>query len=201
MEERDDILVKYVSDQLAAEHHTLDVVASQLGDEDLNDFPQAKEILERIKLVLKEHVTHLQQHLEQDLQQKGGTLSSKVKVAVTEVTGTIIGLYNKIRTEKVSKMLRDDYTALSMCSLTYTMLHATALALKSEKTARIALEHLNHLPKFVIELNSVIPSVVVEELGQRGIVLDFQADEKALAESQEAWRVHRPETQGKTAAF
>lgn len=185
--EREDVLVKYVGDQLAASKHVLEVVEGQLQDKDLTKFPHVVETLTQVRDILSNQVSVLSSHLQEDLGGNNSLIGSSVKEAMTSMTSALATLYGKVRTEKVSKMLRDDYAALSMGSLAYTMLHATALALGNETTAGIAVKHLKEMTPLVVELNDVIPSVVVEELRERGLEVRLNADDEALKRSHEAW--------------
>lgn len=185
--EKDDVLVKYVGDQLAAEKHVLEVVEGQLQDKDLVRYPHVVETLTEIRAILSNQVSVLASHLQEDLGETNSIVGSSVKEAMTTMTSALATIYGKVRTEKVSKMLRDDYAALSMGSLAYTMLHATALALGNETTAGIAVKHLKEMTPLVVELNDIIPSVVVEELRERGLEVRLDADDEALKRSHEAW--------------
>ena len=90
------------------------------------------------------------------------------KAAVATALGAFAGLYDKVRKDPVSRMLRDDYTALNMASFSYTMLHTTALAFHDEPVASLALKHLQDLTPLIMHLNEVVPHVVVKELQDEG---------------------------------
>jgi hypothetical protein len=187
MSEREDILVKYVGDQLAAIDNLHEMVERQLEDADVTNAPQASAVLTEIKKVLKTQRSVLESHLREDIGGGSAGIGASVKDAVASVAGSLSTLYGKIRTEKVSKMLRDDYTALSLCSLGYTMLYATARALNSETTAALAAHNLKEITPLVVELNEIIPSAVVQELRERGLQVTQGAESDALAKSNEAW--------------
>jgi len=187
MAEREDILVKYISDQLAAETHTLEAVEKQLDDDDVKKYPRVVNVLEASRDVLRDHTEVLKAHLEEDYGVEQGKVTSAVKEALSSVTGNLSALYSMVRSEKVSKMLRDDYAALSLCSLTYTMLHATARTLNEDSTAGISLHHLKDVTPLVVEINEVIPAVVISELAERGLPIDESAKDETLIESHEAW--------------
>jgi hypothetical protein len=114
---------------------------------------------------------------------------SSIAETVTEVTGAVVGTYNKVRTEKVSKMLRDDYTALSMMCLTNSMLFTTAKALGETAVSEVVATHIHDFPPLVVQLNSVIPEVVIAEIRKRELtVVDASASEEAVKLSETAWR-------------
>jgi len=85
-------------------------------------------------------------------------------------------------------MLRDDYTALNLATIGYTMLHTTGLALNDQATADLALRHLREYTSIVMEINQVIPSVVVAELRDDGGVINESVVQDAVANSQMAWQ-------------
>jgi hypothetical protein len=85
-------------------------------------------------------------------------------------------------------MLRDDYTALNLATVGYTMLHTTGLALNDQATADLALRHLREYTSIVMEINQVIPSVVVADLREDGGVIDESAVQMAVANTQKVWQ-------------
>ncbi len=187
MSEREDILIKCVSNQLAAETHTLEAVEKHLDDDDMKKYPQAANVLETVRDVLRDHTDVLKAHLEEDFGVDQGTVSSKVKEALSSITGDAAGMYGMIRSGKVSKMLQDDYAALSLCCLASTILHAAARTLNEDTSAGVALHHLKDMTPLVVELNNVVPAVVIGELAARGLPVDESARDEILMESHEAW--------------
>jgi hypothetical protein len=55
-------------------------------------------------------------------------------------TGLVAGTIEKFRSHALSRMLRDDHTALSHATLGYTALHSAALMLKNNSAADLAFE-------------------------------------------------------------
>jgi hypothetical protein len=97
-------------------------------------------------------------------------------------------MYDKIRSEKVSKMLRDDYTALNLAAVGYSMLHTTGLAVQDHATAALALRHLKDYTSIIMELNAIIPSVVVAELKDNDVVIVESSVQQAIQNTQDAWK-------------
>ena len=181
----------YVADMAAVEKHILEALERQQKDESMKAFPKAHGLVDRLAVVLKTHVDSLEAHAE-DL--PGGSVASTVKETVTGALGAVAGVYDKIRKEQVSRNLRDDYTALSLATVSYTMLHATALGLRQTTTAEIARRQLQDLTPFVMEIAEIIPGVVLQELSQEGYDVDPGSAAQSLRETQQAWR-----TEGATA--
>lgn len=187
---RKDTLQKYVSDMMAVEDHIERAVKRQTEHEDVYQHnPQAAVIIQTIVQHTKQHSEHLSQHLESI----GGDPAKGIKEIASAVLGTAAGLYDKVRTESVSKMLRDDYTALNLAAVSYTMLHTTALALQDQPTADLALRHLKHYTEVIMQINQVIPSVVVADLRNDVPTLNEASIQQAMQNTQDAWR---PNTDG-----
>lgn len=180
-----EVLRDYVSDMLSVEKHCLESIARQTRDEKFRCFPNAYEILTRIESTLRTHTIALDQYLAAI---EDGGAESKLKKAAASAVGAIAGLYGKIRLEDpVSRSLRDDYTALNLAAISYTMLHTTARALNVSRVADLALQHLNDLTPVIVALSRVIPEVVAKELSAEGKVLEPSAWHDALANTQGAW--------------
>ena len=183
MSDRKETLQQYVSDMLALERHIHEAVRRQRDDEKVGQHLQAQQLISRIESTLDEHIEHLEQHLES----LGGEPAAPVKNAVSAVAGMAAGLYDKVRSDPVSKMLRDDYTALSLAAISYTMLHTTGLAMTDHKTADIALEHLTHWTPLIVEISEIIPLAVVRELSDEGAMVSAQVGQEAIRNTQQAW--------------
>lgn len=174
----------YIADMAAVEKHILEALERQREDDGLRDFPGALSLVDRLVTVLRTHVENLETHLGSF---PGGGMAATVKETVTGALGALAGLYDKVRKEKVSRALRDDYTALSLATISYTMLHATALGLRQGTTAEIALRNLKELTPFIMEIAQAIPLVVMKELAFEGYDIDFSLSAQAVRDTQQAW--------------
>jgi ferritin-like metal-binding protein YciE len=183
MSDRKETLQQYVSDMLALERHIHEAVRRQRDDSKVSPHVEAHQLISRIEAALDEHIEHLEEHLES----LGGEPTSPVKDAVSAVAGVAAGVYDKMRSDPVSKMLRDDYTALSLAAISYTMLHTTGLAMTDHQTAEIALEHLGHWTPLIVEISEVVPLVVARELADEGGMVNAQVGQEAVRNTQQAW--------------
>ena len=182
----------YVSDMLALERHVHIPFETQCKDDDFNDYPEAKRLVVRLNDLAKKHADDL----ESLLSVLGGHEASPMKSAVSQFEGIVAGAIDKIRKTKVSKALRDDYTALSLCTASYTMLHATALAMGASNVATRAEKHLGDYTRCVMDLAEALPGVVVKELQATGLQVETGTIAQALETTQRAWR---PEDAGAAA--
>ena len=182
VDERKATIQHYVSDMLATEKHIYEAVKRQADDDSVMQQPQASELVNQIAMVLQSHISHLERHHE-----KLGGSSTGLKDAVTSTLGAMAGLYDKVRSKQASRMLRDDYTALSLAAISYTMLHTTALALNDHATADVALRNLKDITPLITQISQVIPQVVTRELSEDHASLSMTSGQEATRNTQAAW--------------
>jgi ferritin-like metal-binding protein YciE len=184
MSERQDSLQQYVSDMLAVERHMLPAFENQSKDDRFAGFPDAQRLVNRIESTIRSHISGLEQHLKS----LGGDAASPVKEAVTAVLGVAASVIENVRTNPVSKDLRDDYTVLNLAAISYTMLHTTGHALLDERTASLAASYLEDYTPLITELNEIIPEVVISELRDESEAIDPMAAQQAVERTQQAWK-------------
>lgn len=174
----------YVSDMLALERHIAVPLGRQLEMDDSARFGDARSLIEQIKGVTDAHVTVLERALEQ----LGGNAASPVKSAWSSLLGVGAAAIDSVRKTKVSKSLRDDYTALGLASIGYTMLHATAVGLGDTATASLARRHLADEARLIMQIAQSMPAVVLLELQADGESIATAAAETIRRETNEIWR-------------
>jgi hypothetical protein len=174
----------YVNDTVALERHIEDALARQLEDDRVKALPEVEEFLQRIHTILHAHVLTMENHSAAI----GGEFGAGVKEVVSSFAGVLAGLYDKVRKHPVSRLLRDDYTALALGCTAYSMLHTTGLAVRELPIANVALRHLNELTPLIVELSRLIPKVVVTELAEDDPDIDRTAAELGSENTAKAWR-------------
>lgn len=174
----------YVSDMLALERHIIVPFTTQLKDEDFQTYSEVRELLSKLTDVTERHIESLDALLER----LGGHEASPVKSTVSAIEGFVAGAIDKLRKTKVSKGLRDDYTALSLCAAGYTMLNATANAMLSPEVADLAKAFLTDYARIVMEISEALPGIVVAELQDIGLTVETGTIEKSVEATQAAWR-------------
>jgi ferritin-like metal-binding protein YciE len=186
MKENKKILHKYTSDMMGIERHLLEIVGYQKSDGRMRDYMEAIDIVARIQQTLQNHIRRLEKYVEGlDVD----TSESTLKKAGTKVSGMATGFYNLMRQEdSVSRNLRDDYTALHMAAISYTMLHSLALSHHDADLAAISQENLQDITMMAIEMSRVIPAVLIKELSFEGKAPDVTVIEQAIENTQSAWR-------------
>lgn len=178
-----DVLRKYVSDMVGVVRHCHEAIERQLNEKDADKFPEAKTLLTELSTELNTQRSHLD-GLAKEVE--AGHFGA-AKDAVTAATGFFAGLYDHLRSHPISKDLRDDYVAITMCCVAYEMLHSTGLAVKHGDTAELALRHLKSLTPYVTRIGQLIPHVVVRELQERGVEVDTASAAIAARNNHEAW--------------
>jgi ferritin-like metal-binding protein YciE len=173
----------YLSDMLALEQHINAPIESQLNSKDHSENPEAMRIISGIKSVSQSHITAL----EAQLKAAGGSAAHPVKSAWSQLLGGGAAALNQMRKTKVSKSLRDDYTALSLASISYTMLHATAAGLGDQSTATLAKRHLDDIAPIIVDISKTIPAVVLAELQDDGENVSISAATLTQQASNQAW--------------
>ena len=138
-----------------------------------------------IERTLKAHVDALEQLIEA----YDGKAESLLKKAVTEVLGAVAGLYDKMREHSVSRILRDNYTALSLAAMGYTAYNAFGLAIHEKQVAEVAQRHLRELTPLLIDLSKVLPHTVVREVNEENedFAVDATVGDEAERITQAAW--------------
>jgi len=177
-------LATYVSDMLAVEEHVCVPFKTQRDDNDFTSSPVAGPILSRITALSETHI----QTLRSALDALGGHPAHAAKSALTNIEGWVASAIDKMRKTKVAKGLRDDYTAMALCTAGYAMLLTTANAFRNTQVAQLAKRHLEDYAQALMEISDALPAVVVEDLKQ----IDMPVDEGVVATSQgqirDAWR-------------
>jgi hypothetical protein len=173
----------YVNDMVALEKHIEDAIDRQRTDERVQALPEVAALVERIHEVTRAHVLTMENHAAAI----GGEFGASVKEAVSSMAGVVAGLYDKVRKHPVSRLLRDDYTALSLSCTAYSMLYTTALALREAPVANVSLRHLHEITPLVMELSRIIPGVVLTELAQDDPSIDQTVLARAQADTLAAW--------------
>ena len=115
----------YVNDMLSLQKHILEAVEHQYADANVKHGRQGI----RLGRQTQEHPERVRSgELEPHVQRLGSEIMATAKQAVTNLLGNIAGLYDKIRKDVISRMLRDDYVALNLSAVSYTQLYTTGLA-------------------------------------------------------------------------
>jgi ferritin-like metal-binding protein YciE len=177
-------LQTYVSDLLALEQHIGQPLQGQVDHDATALYPQAQSLIQEMKTMNESHV----QMLKQCLDQLGGHPASPIKSAWSNLLGDAAAAIGASRKTKVTKWLRDDYTALSLATMSYTLLHATATGLGDMNVAQLARTGLADYARAVMQINDVIPEVVLGELRDEDVNVAPGAADRIRQDTQNIWK-------------
>jgi 1,2-phenylacetyl-CoA epoxidase catalytic subunit len=187
-------LATYISDMLALEEHVRVPFEAQLRDADLAKYTPADALVRRLSDLCNTHI----QSLQAALQAMGGHEAHAAKSTVANIEGWFASAIDMIRKTKIAKALRDDYTALSLCCVAYSMLLATANALASQDVAQLAQRHLRDYAQILMELGVTIPDVVVQDLREAGATVAQASAGQTRMQIETAWRISAAVAHGHT---
>jgi ferritin-like metal-binding protein YciE len=182
-------LATYVSDMLALERHIRIPLDTQQNDGDFAKMTGASQLVGRLTAVSDDHIKQLTECLDE----LGGHEVSGIKSTVSGIAGFVAGAIDKARKTKVSKGLRDDYTALALCAASYTELLTTANAMGENAVASTAEKLLNDYAGLIMEVGHALPAVVVQELAEMGLDVDASTAPASTQQVERAWRTQSPQ--------
>lgn len=162
--DKDEAINSYITDMLSLEEHIEKAVRGQL--EDLEDYPEVTRDLKQILRKVEQHTSDLRELSER---RKAKGPADAIKRAGSALLGLGAAAVDLVRTEGLPKNLRDDYTAFSLATIGYVMLHTTALSLEEREVAELARQHFADYANAVTLLHNVIPGAVVRFLQEEGL--------------------------------
>ncbi len=177
-------LQTYASDLLALEQHISQPLQGQARSEDLAEYGQARSVVEQMQQQNAAHITALKQCLEE----LGGHEGSPIKSAWASLLGGAASAIGGARKTKVTKWLRDDYTALSLANIGYTLLHATAVGLGDGSLAAVARQGLSDYARSVMLVSQIVPDVVLAELRADGENVALDAGDTIRRQTNDVWK-------------
>jgi ferritin-like metal-binding protein YciE len=175
-EKHQQTIADYVADMAALESHIEEALDSQLTE--VKDDPSALAAVRGFHDMVKRHRDTLKAMQEET----GKTIGTPIKEAGAALIGKAAGIVDLVRTEGISKGLRDDYAAFSLAAISYAMLHTTATALGDDRVASLAERHLRDHAEAIMTINEIMPGVVMRELEKDG----HRADPAAVGATREA---------------
>jgi ferritin-like metal-binding protein YciE len=155
-------IADYVGDMTALEAHIEEALDRQLTE--VQDDQEARAAVQGFHDMVKQHRDTLIA-LQEDI---GATPGNPITAVGAALLGKAAGVIDLVRTEGISKSLRDDYTAFSLAAISYSMLHTTAMGLRNQRVAALAERHLTDYAGAIERINEIMPGVVERELTKDG---------------------------------
>jgi hypothetical protein len=177
------VIAKYLHDMHSLIGHGHEAIKRQR--EQLKDagHAQAQTVVAGFEATMDQHLAMLKRRLEA----LGESTTSPLQDAASAVAGVAAGAYNAVRSEEASKSIRDDYTFFSHGGIAYLMLHTTSQSLGDRDTADVAARGYRDMARMMMEIDRVMPPLVVQELTQDGQqAADVSESSRQLVH--EAWR-------------
>lgn len=133
MKNVNEILAWHVREQIALEEHLSATIDQQIEAINESEFEDAKILLIEAKQTLQQQFKPLNNLLNE--------LESKhlEELEPRAENGSGMGPLRVKRVTQLSKILRDDYSALNLIAISNTALHAAALAAESHRIASVSL--------------------------------------------------------------
>ncbi len=183
-DKKNEIITQYLSDQVGVLGHVYQAIDKQVKE--TKDEKDINPLLVEMRDTLERQTNEVRNRLKE----LGGQVSGPIKEAAASILGVAAGAIDKLRADEVSKNLRDDYTALSLVNISYTMLMTTALAVRDEQTAQLCQRNLKQTADFVERLGKVISYAVVRDLSDAAN-LDPDAVQKGQKMYSDAWNSNK----------
>jgi hypothetical protein len=174
----------YITDMLALEDHIEKALRGQL--EDLKNYPDVVRDLKQIHRKVEHHVSDLRGLSER---RNARTPTDVIKRVGSALLGLGAAAVDLIRTEGLPKNLRDDYTAFSLATIGYVMLHTTALGLDDREVAELARQHFADYAEAVTLLHNLIPGAVIRFLKEEGLPVREDVLPEISRTIEEVWSV------------
>lgn len=175
-------IADYLGDLIAVETHIEQALDHQLNL--AKDDEAAGPLVHEFHDMVRDNL----QALKRAQEEKGTTAGNPVIAAATTVLGKAAGLIDMIRTEGISKALRDDYVAFNLAAASYSMFYVTASSLGDQQLADLAEKHLRRYASAIQQINHHLPKVVLTELANDGHQVDFSVLANAREQIDSAWQ-------------
>jgi|GEM_PF-1435980 len=185
-----ELLTTYLSDVHALVSHGLQAIDRQVENLKNVSHQDAKTAVKDFQSILKTQKSEL----ESRIKQLGGSPTQPIKDAVAAAAGIAAGLINAVRTSEAAKSIRDDHTFFSHLGVAWLMLHTTASSLGDGETKSLADRGYSDTTKVIMEINRILPKIVVEELRENKELHPADTNEETRQMVHNAWRSQPPAT-------
>lgn len=183
MDKSQETITKYLGDMHALLDHGKQPLARQTEQIKGDGHPDGLRLVQELERSLERQ----SDAVDARLKALGGSPTGPVKQVVSAAAGVVAGVYNEVRSEEASKSVRDDYTFLGLACVSYQMLHTTALGLGDSETADLAAQGYRQCAHFQMEIDRLMPDLVLAELRQDGLPVTDVASE-SLQLVHDAWQ-------------
>ena len=173
----------YITDMLALEQHISKALEGQV--QDLKAYPELTGEIRDVLGSIGGHIATLEMLVKARGGEGGGGAIKKLGSALLGVGAAAVDL---VRNEGMPKNLRDDYTAFSLATIGYVMLHTTAVSLGDREVGDIAHRHLADYARYVMRFNHLIPGATLRFLQEEGLPVRQDALGEISKKIDSVWR-------------
>ena len=176
----------YITDMISLEEHMEKPFRTQ-GDDLRDKHRELAGELRTIHGLVTQHIATLKNLRDRRDAGTERRAAEGVKRATSAVAGVGAAVIDFLRTEKLPKDLRDDYTAMNLATIGYLMLHTTALSLGDKEVAEVAQQHYSDYARAVMTLQNMIPVAVVSFLQEEGLPARAEVTGQVAKNIDQAW--------------
>lgn len=149
----------HVHGMIEANRAMLAPVTAQMRSADVERFPDARWLLERLARMLNAHIDDLEEHL----RRLGGT-GKTAKYSPESLAGELMGTAAKsLSAQTLARSLRNYYTALSLAHAAALMLETDARAHGYSSTAAMATRHREEIATILAGIRELLPAAIKGE--------------------------------------
>jgi len=159
--EHEHTLRRHVAEMVALEDDIEGALEHQW--EKVQAHPETAAAVRRCHEMASSHREALEAHLER----LGGDSTEPTETAAAALFGAV-GEADSVRTQTLSSVLRDDYTAFNYAAISYAALCEMGLRLYDPPLREMAWRHLRAYAEAAQQINQLIASVVAWELQRQG---------------------------------
>jgi hypothetical protein len=189
MKKIDRLLIEQLREQLAIEEDLCTMLEEQIDDILETKYSEARNLLISAKEVLIRHFIALNETLDKLEMHDTDSRALEIKHKSNGIdTQSESNSSNEQKNRKISRILRDDYSALNLVTISNTLLHTLALAIDNQYVADLALRHLENLTPLVVRLGELMTDVVTLELHAELPEIDLKSAKIALQNTKLAWK-------------
>lgn len=180
-----ELLRQHLGEQIAIEEHLTVKIREQIAAITDPEYADARTLLQQTAEVLERHYEPLNQLLSE---QEDEALLAENANSIRDGLAAELSAKRAASIRRVSSILRDDYSALNLVTISNTLLHTMALALKKKAVAEVALSHLTNLTPLVVKIGELLPETITRELRAMSVEVDPLSAKVALRNTKLAWR-------------
>jgi len=149
----------HVSDIISANRAMIAPIVAQLRTSEVDQFPEARWLLERLAHTLNVHVDELTEHLGR--LGGAGLTQSSAEMLASELMNAAA---RSLNAQTLARSLRNYYTALSLTHAESLMLETNARAHGYSSTAAMATRHREELATILASIRDMLPAAIKEEI-------------------------------------